>query len=271
MLVLAANTGARATGPRRRRDHNSDSAGVSSLRRRRRRSFSEDRLKNSVIVEPRKYDPRTRPVCPLRKAGRISQPPRLSGVCDSFNGIGRKAFTGRKKTKETREGNNRSALSIDKFNLFFFRLPSPSFPPVKDYLGSFLKIRASSSQHFLDPVLGHEDVGHRHLELSSGVDSGKSLDYGELERLPGRGLDSLLDAMHRQLEQLRVEGILDLAFQIGLGRGRVSDQLDRPRVPAGVFALGGEEIAPRVFGHGLQPGTEAARDRTGTCEARRTA
>ena len=72
------------------------------------------------------------------------------------------------------------------------------------------------------------------------------------------GLDSLLDAMHRQLEQLGVEGVLDLPFQVGLGLGRVGDRVDRSGVVAGILAPSGDEVAQGVLGHGLEPGAEAA-------------
>ena len=70
-------------------------------------------------------------------------------------------------------------------------------------------------EQLLHSVLGDEDMGNLHLELFRGFGTRAMLDRRELEGLPGRWLDALLDPSHRQLEQLAIEGVFHLLFQVG--------------------------------------------------------
>jgi len=102
-------------------------------------------------------------------------------------------------------------------------------------------------------------VSHGDLQLLGGVGAGKPFDHRELKGSPRPRFDSLLDPMHRQLDELRVEGVLEVPFQVRLGLGRFGERVDRTGVVAGVLAPGAHEVAPGVLSDGLEPGTEAAR------------
>ena len=108
-------------------------------------------------------------------------------------------------------------------------------------------------------MLGDKDIGHSDSEFLSGVGAGEPLDRGQVEGFPIGGIGQSLDAMHRDLEELAVEGILELPLQVGLGLGRVGDRVDPAGGLAEVQAPGRGEVRPDVLGHRLEPGAEAAR------------
>src|SRR5262245_37113731 len=59
-----------------------------------------------------------------------------------------------------------------------------------------------------------KDVGDRHLKLYRDFCAPPVLNRREMERLPRRWLQSLFDAAHRELEQLMVESVFELLFQV---------------------------------------------------------
>src|SRR5262249_37445531 len=65
-------------------------------------------------------------------------------------------------------------------------------------------------EHLLNAVLGDKNISHGDSEFLCGVGAGEPLERGQAERFPIGGLGPFLDAMHGDLEELAVEGILEL-------------------------------------------------------------
>ena len=113
-------------------------------------------------------------------------------------------------------------------------------------------------QHPLHPVPGDEDMSDRHPKFLGGVGTMAVLDRREPEGLPRERLHALFHPAHGELEQFAVEGILELLLKIGQSVVRIGESFDETSRPVGRVATGSGQVAPRMLGHRLEPGPEAA-------------
>jgi hypothetical protein len=118
--------------------------------------------------------------------------------------------------------------------------PAESLSPVAQDSGFLLK-------HFLDAVLGDEDMGDWPVEFRRGGRARKSINHLELKGVSGFRFNSLLDAMHCQLEQLGIEGIFEPLSQDDACVRPCGDQVDQGGDRAWILATCRDGIAQGVW------------------------